>query len=107
MEATRLTEQDRLVIWTVVLRAADRLGGHAYLFARPLEFDYDEGRVRFHWPEWMQEIREYIVAHHGERRAQELLFEVFNEVMSRERYEAQHARHHLASEDETPKSVWR
>jgi len=83
----QLTEQDKDFIWQVVLRTAERLGGHAQMLNNPLEFDDVGGRVRFHWPEWMQEIRTYIIARYGEKEAQPLLLDVFTEVMSRDAFE--------------------
>ena len=85
--AVRLTESDRSGIWEIVIQAAEAKGSHARLFDRPLEFEDDNGRIRFHWPDWMQDVRAFIVARYGEKDAQGLLLEVFTEVMSRDRYE--------------------
>ncbi len=83
----RLTETDRNGIWEIVIRAAETKGGHARLFDRPLEFEDDNGRIRFNWPDWMQDVRAFIVSRYSEKEAQGLLLEVFSEVMSRDRFE--------------------
>ena len=85
--AIRLTETDRAGIWDIVIQAADEKGGHARLFDRPLEFEDDNGRIRFNWPDWMHDVRAFIVARYGEKDAQGLLLEVFTDVMSRDRFE--------------------
>lgn len=83
----QLTDQDKDFVWQVVMRASERFGGHAQMFSNPLEFDDVGGRIRFHWPDWMQEIRTYIIAKYGEKDAQSLLLDVFTEVMSRDQFE--------------------
>ncbi len=104
----QLTEQDKDFIWQVVLRTAERLGGHAQMFNNPLEFDDVGGRVRFHWPEWMQEIRTYIIARYGEKDAQPLLLDVFTEVMSRTEFD-QRVKAQLQLRDASARSLsaWR
>lgn len=88
MPSPQLTNSDQDFIWQVVLRAADRRGGHAELFSTPLEFEDDGQRIRFHWPDWMQEIRSFICAKYGEKDAQGLLLEIFTEVMSKDQFDA-------------------
>ncbi len=104
--AVRLTESDRSSIWEIVIHAAESKGGHAHLFDRPLEFEDDNGRIRFHWPDWMQDVRAFIVARYGEKDAQGLLLEVFTEVMSRDRFE-ERRRQLLLNPAANGTSIWR
>ena len=83
-----MTTTDQEFVWNVVLRAAAKRGGHAELFSTPLEFEDDGQRIRFHWPDWMQEIRTYVTAKYGEKDAQGLLLDIFTEVMSKDKFEA-------------------
>lgn len=83
-----LTLHDQDFIWQVVIRAAEKRGGHSELFSAPLEFEDDGQRIRFHWPEWMQEIRTYVSAKYGDKDAQALLLDIFTEVMSKEKFDA-------------------
>ncbi len=106
--STQLSEQDKDFVWQVVLREAERCGGHDKLFLTPLEFDDEGGRVRFHWPEWMQEIRAFITAKYGERDVQYRLLEVVSEVMSRERYDARrYAARRSGNDLAIANSLWR
>ena len=103
----QLTEQDKDFVWQVVMRASERFGGHAQMFSNPLEFDDVGGRIRFHWPDWMQEIRTYIIAKYGEKDAQSLLLDVFTEVMSRDQFERRQQQFQQNELANCNQAVWR
>jgi hypothetical protein len=83
-----LNKEDREYIWRVVDHAVEKAGSYANLFANRLEFFDETGRIRFHWPCWMEAIKGYLVAKYGENKANALLLNILREVMAEPNYNA-------------------
>lgn len=82
MKISALSQRERERIAGIVVEALVKVKGKQVdLFRSPLNFTEAEGRIKFNFPPWMDEITEFLKQSYTDKQTQAILLDLMMELM--------------------------
>lgn len=82
MKLSALTQKERERITAIVVEALVKVQGRQVdLFRSPLNFTEQEGRIKFNFPTWMDDIKRFLAESYSASQTQAVLLDLMMELM--------------------------